>query len=279
MPTVALDIGHGRDTWENGGGKGVKVNGKVYEEHDFNSKVVLEIEKHLKRNDIQVKMIQKPFTNDVPLTTRTNYYNRENVDLVWSIHANAGASSGICSFYWHDHVKSERAAKLFIDEVNKAGYKTHGTGLHASMTGSWTNLHIVRETKMTAVLTENGFMTHSGDFENIFGKNQGEYVQDLGEIHAKAICRYFGMSYKPEINKEEVKVAEVDVNKVSPWAESNWEEAVINGYFSNDRPRANITREETAIVVNRIRHNYNGLIADLREEIGELRKKVEELKK
>jgi|GEM_PF-6501988 len=34
---IQLDIGHGSDTWSSGGGKGVVVKGKVYEEHNFNS--------------------------------------------------------------------------------------------------------------------------------------------------------------------------------------------------------------------------------------------------
>jgi N-acetylmuramoyl-L-alanine amidase len=200
MPKVGRDIGHGSNTWETGGGKGVRRNGKVYEEHDFNSKLAIELDKHLIRNGIDVVEIQKPFSPEVSLTERTDYYNQLNVDLVWSLHANAGVSSasGICAFYWHDHEQSKRAAKFFVEELNAAGFDTHGNGLHASMTGSWTNLHIVRETKMTAVLTENGFMTNPTDFEEIFGRNQKKYIKKLAVVHAKAICRYFGISYKGE---------------------------------------------------------------------------------
>jgi N-acetylmuramoyl-L-alanine amidase len=198
MPSVARDIGHGTNTWERDGGKGVRVNGVVYEEHDFNSKLAVELDKHLKRNGIDIVEIQKPFSPEVSLTERTNYYNRLNVDLVWSLHANAGASNakGICAFYWHDHEQSKRAAELFVDELKKAGFDTHGNGLHASITGSWTDLHIVRETKMAAVLTENGFMTNPDEFKNIFGENQGDYIKRLAVVHAKAICRYFGINYK-----------------------------------------------------------------------------------
>jgi N-acetylmuramoyl-L-alanine amidase len=276
MPTVGLDIGHGSNTWENSGGKGIRVAGRVYEEHDFNSKLAIEIEKHLKRNGITIQKIQEPFANDVPLKKRTDFYNRLGVDLVWSIHANAGASNakGICAFYWHDHAKSKKAAEVFIDEAKKAGFDTHGNGLHASMAGSWTNLHIVRETKMAAVLTENDFMTNPDAFKNIFGNNQKEYIKKLAVVHAKSICRYFGITYKGEGN-----MAERDINKVSPWAKENWEEATKNGYFDGTRPGADITREEAAIVVNRLRTNFLKLIKGLSDDVDDIEERLERIEK
>jgi N-acetylmuramoyl-L-alanine amidase len=202
MPTVGLDVGHGEDTFEDKHSKGLYNNNQKYEEHHFNSKLAIEIEKHLKIHGIQVKMIQKPFSDDVPLIVRTNYYNNEKVDLVWSIHANANGNThveGICCFYWHDHEQSKKAAEMFIDEVKASGHDTHGSGLHASERGSWTDLHITRETKMAAVLTENGFMTNPEDFEDIFGNNNTKYIKELAIIHAKAICRYFGVKFKGEV--------------------------------------------------------------------------------
>jgi N-acetylmuramoyl-L-alanine amidase len=252
VAVVALDIGHGIDTFPPN--KGVYRGGKGYAEHNFNSKLAIEVEKHLKQNGFKVIKIQEPFSADVPLKTRTDFYNRHGVDLVWSIHGNAGAkrAKGVCAFYWHDHAESKRAAELFVEELNKAGFDTHGNGLHASMTGSWTNLHIVRETKMTAVLTENGFMTNSEDFENIFGKNQADYIARLSAVHAKAICRFFKTNYKGEVtvaNKDDIK---------GHWAEASIlkakEAKVINGYKDGSwRPNEPVTRAELAVILDRLR--------------------------
>ena len=132
----------------------------------------------------------------MPLTERTSLYNREGVDLVWSIHANAGGGNGRCAFYWHSSGSSKQLAELYVDEVKKAGYSTHGNGLHASKPGSWTNLHICRETKMTAVLTENGFMDTDSDFELIFGSKQDEYTDDMARVHVKAIQRFLDEDFK-----------------------------------------------------------------------------------
>jgi N-acetylmuramoyl-L-alanine amidase len=201
MPTVGLGPGHGIGTFPPS--KGVYKDGKGYAEHDFNSCLYIALKKELERNGITVLNIQEPFSSDVPLTTRTNFYLQKGVDLVWELHANYSGNkdvSGVCAFYWCDHEPSKRAAQFFIEEAKKAGIDTHGSGLHASEMGSWTELHICREMsrykRRASVLVENGFMSNPTDFENIFGRNKEKYVAKLAVVHAKAICRYFGIVYK-----------------------------------------------------------------------------------
>lgn len=199
--TVALDIGHGSNTFP--GGKGVYKNGKGYAEHDFNSKLVIVIDKLLKASGVKTVIYQKPYKRDIGLTTRTNYYNRKKVDLVYSIHANASSDSnanGRCVFYWHTAKDSKKLADIVVDEIKKAGYSTHGDGYHASLRGSWTNLHICRETNMTAILVENGFMSGNKDFDLVFGSKQAKYIEDMAQVHAKAICRYFGVKFDGKTN-------------------------------------------------------------------------------
>lgn len=75
--------------------------------------------------------------------------------------------------------------------------------------------------------------------------------------------------------KEEPKVTERDVNQVSPWAAKDWEEAKANGYFDGSRPGAPITREQTAIVINRLRNNFLKLIAGNTTRITELERQLE----
>lgn len=197
MVVVALDIGHGSNTFPPS--KGVYKNGKGFAEHDFNSELVKKIEPLLKASGIDVLVYQKPNSVDVPLRTRTNYYNSKKVRLVYSIHANYNGNTdvnGICAFYWHKSSTAKRLAEIVIEEVKKKGYGTHGNGLHASTPGTWTDLHICRETDMDAVLVENGFMSGNKDFDYIFGKSKSKYIKDLSEAHAKAICRFLGVNYK-----------------------------------------------------------------------------------
>lgn len=77
--------------------------------------------------------------------------------------------------------------------------------------------------------------------------------------------------------KEETEVSERDVNQVSNWAAKDWAEAKANGYFDGTRPGAPITREETAIVINRLRANFLKLIAGNTAKISELEEKLKQI--
>jgi N-acetylmuramoyl-L-alanine amidase len=194
---VGLDIGHGRNTFPPN--KGLYKNGQAYHEHTFNANVGIKLESILKRHGIQVVMAQKPFQNDVPLNARDDFYDNQRVDLGVSIHANAGkpTASGIGVFYWHTSTKGKRLAELYMAEVEKAGLDVWGSdGIHESNPGDWDDFHMVRETDAPFILTENGFMTNTKDFQLIF--KDPEYVVKIAECHAKAICKYFGITYKPE---------------------------------------------------------------------------------
>lgn len=193
MVKIGLDIGHGDNTFPPS--KGLYKNGKGYAEHDFNSKLGKRIKQLLEENGHTVILGQQPNAQDVALRTRTNLYNRENVDLVVSIHANANANSGVngrCVFYWHSSASGKKLAQSIINEFKAKGYSTHGNGLHASIVGSWTNLHITRETKAPAVLIEHGFMTGSQDFDLIFGNKQAEYIEDMAQADVAGIIKYLG---------------------------------------------------------------------------------------
>ncbi|GGJ85887.1 hypothetical protein GCM10007063_05430 [Lentibacillus kapialis] len=226
MAKIGLDYGHGVDTFPPD--KGVYHGGKGYPEHDFNTKLGLKVKKLLKEQGHTIIEGQKAQRNDVPLIQRTDLYNRENVDLVWSIHANAGGGNGRCAFYWHSANDSKKLAELYVDEVKKAGYSTHGNGLHAGKVGSWTNLHINRETNMTAVLTENGFMDTDADFELVFGSKQDEYTDDMAKVHVKAIQRYLNEDFENadtgKVHTPDHKEKSHTVEKDSKWTKvtGNW---------------------------------------------------------
>ncbi|MCG5104463.1 N-acetylmuramoyl-L-alanine amidase family protein [Oceanobacillus alkalisoli] len=198
MAKIGLDIGHGVNTFPPN--KGVYRGGKGYAEHSFNAQLGKRIKELLEANGHTVIMGQQPNKKDVPLTTRTNLYNREKVDIVVSLHANAGASSveGRCVFYWGTSSEGRRLATHIRDEIKKAGYSTHGNGLHAGVLGTWTNLHITRETNMPAVLIEHGFMTNNKDFELIFGSKQAQYIEDMAIADVKGIQKYFGQNFKSD---------------------------------------------------------------------------------
>lgn len=70
---------------------------------------------------------------------------------------------------------------------------------------------------------------------------------------------------------------ERDINVVSPWAATTWEEMTKNGYFDGTMPGASITREQAAISLNRLRKNILKLIGGNTARIVELEKQLEDI--
>lgn len=260
MAYIAIDIGHGSNTFPPS--KGVYRNGRGYAEHDFNSRLGIELKKVLEKNGHRVIFGQQPYKQDVYLTMRTNLYNREKVDLVVSLHANYSSNknvAGRCVFYWGTSEKSKRLAQSVRDEIGALGYSLHGNGLHAGVRGSWTNLHINRETKMPAILVEHGFMSHATDFELIFGNKTNQYVKDMAKANAKGIQNYLGLSFKEDSSKPVTPSGKVD-------AKLSFDEVVKKakaGGYGNYPERAKNIVEKTNFTYKEIQDEIN------RRDLGE----------
>lgn len=214
MKTVILDAGHDEDTWESGGGKGVRVDGKDYEEYHANKDVTNRIKKILEHHGVKVVLVSGSLTN------RTNTAARIRPDMFISIHQNAGVHSanGACVFAWKGATNSNRMADLVVKYFKEAGIPLHGNGRHHSEYGSWTELHITRElaeANLPGVLIEHGFMTNKVDFENIFGKNADVYRQKCAEADAKAALEYLGIKYKGEVTIQQKTKEEEDMLDVA----------------------------------------------------------------
>lgn len=202
---IGIDIGHGANTRETGGGKAVYKNGKWHEEHDFNSMVAKALKAKLEKSGHKVTYgLQQPFSNEVGLQSRTNEFNRLNVDLVISVHANfisEPSVNGICAFYWHDHKDSKRLGAEIMAQYKKQGqdiYSASTGGNIASVPGTWTDFHMVRQTKMTSVLMELGFMSGSRDFDKVFGTKQKEYVEQMAQGMLLGVNSFLGATTPSE---------------------------------------------------------------------------------
>ncbi|QZN77387.1 M15 family metallopeptidase [Paenibacillus sp. DR312] len=75
---------------------------------------------------------------------------------------------------------------------------------------------------------------------------------------------------KLQIKEDKPVTQERDINVPSKWAEAAWAEVTANGYFDGTRPGAMITREESAIVTNRLRKNILKLIAGINGNVSDM---------
>lgn len=200
---IALDAGHGKDTYTRTGSKGVPG----LEEFEFNSVVVAEAKKLLEQRGFEVVLTQPLDGDSVALQQRTALADQEGVKALVSIHADANASSqvrGHWCFYWHDHAASKHLAEIWLKHADKL-LPNPSRGLVACRHGFWANFHIVRvpaiRLGIPAILCEYAFMTNPDDLKLLQSKR---FRNLCAEVTARTLCEYFGVSYKsdsPQLNE------------------------------------------------------------------------------
>lgn len=207
MAYVALDDGHGMNT----SGKRTPVIssiGRYIPENEFNRAVVKFTNEELKRHGIKT-LLTAPTDADTGLNARVALANREKVDLFISFHYNAMTGSFATSkaqgFSVHIDPNASAGTQKFARLVQKhlkAGTTQVDRGIVRQ------NLAVTRDTRMPAVLIEFGFMDNLREALLMINVAfQKECAQEV----AKAVCEYFGITYKAE-QKEPAQVA----NKPKP---------------------------------------------------------------
>ncbi|MDT3426758.1 N-acetylmuramoyl-L-alanine amidase [Paenibacillus forsythiae] len=152
---VVLDAGHGA---KDSGAIGVT---KKYEKN-FNLAVVLKAEELLKQEaNIEVVLTRSDDTF-LELKDRVAIANNLSADLFISVHANSSTTSvasGTETYYKRDE------SKAFAAVMHK--YLVQATGL-SDRGVQYGNFHVIRETKMPAILLEVGYLSNKKDEALLF---------------------------------------------------------------------------------------------------------------
>lgn len=179
-PKIYLDPGHG------GSDSGAAANGLL--EKNLTLDIALRTRTLLQGSwNVSVRMSR---TTDIfrSLSYRTNDANSWGASIFVSIHINAGGGTGFESFIYpgagsrtqtlqdrvHDSVLENMRA---ISPVTNRGQKS-------------ANFHVLRESAMSAVLTENLFIDTVADANLL--KN-ADFRQRVARGHARGIARFFGL--------------------------------------------------------------------------------------
>lgn len=237
--TVCLDPGHGKGN-ANGSADG------TYKEHEFNLDLCNRIKPLLEKNGVEAVMTRTADTYP-SLTARASVSNNVGADLFVSVHTNASGSSarGFIAYTSSGPESAERnkAAASIISAVKKAGVLIFGSGnpYHEKFT-------VLTATIAPAVLLECGFHTNPQDTELL---KDGAYRDKLAVAITEGILDYLGVDFTETDNESG------EPDKPSPWAEEAWNKAVALGVFDGSNPQAPLTREQAALVLDRL-----GLISD-----------------
>lgn len=181
MSKIYLDPGHG------GSDPGATGQGLI--EKDLTLKIASFARDYLQShfNNALVRMSRTEDTAK-SLTQRTNEANRWGADIYVSIHINAfnGSANGYEDFIYNQLSQRSEAAKLQLAIHEKVAplFNTDRGKKKA-------NFHVLRESSMPAVLTENGFIDNRSDAEFLKSDNN---LKKIGQAHGEGIAAYLGLS-------------------------------------------------------------------------------------
>ena len=215
MPKVFLSAGHG------GSNPGAVANGLI--EKDINLNIMLANKEVLERHGVEVVCSRvKDGEDDVYAEVREA--DASGADIAVSHHCNAGGGDGSETFYYAGDPNGKRLAELCEKHTKALGQNSRGVKTDS--------LYFVRETNMTAILTESFFLDNKTD--KAIGDTLAEQ-KAIGVAYAKAILEYFGIPYKEETKGDELAedewyVIQFSANKNRSYAENTLKKVHAAGF-------------------------------------------------
>ena len=181
MVKIFIDAGHG------GHDGGAIANG--LKEKDLTLEIAKKLRSELnKYRNVQVKMSRTGDTF-LSLSRRANIANSWGADLFLSIHINAGGGVGYEDYIHtsqNSKTKSGKIQSCINAEMIKAtGWRNRGR--------KRANFAVLRQTKMPAILTENGFIDTKTDADKL---KSNSFLNKIADGHAKGIAKHFGLKKK-----------------------------------------------------------------------------------
>ncbi len=192
---ICIDAGHGPNT---PGKRTPKFpDGHFMHEYEFNAATARHVVDQLKSYaDVEILTTFED-GRDVPLKERTDRANAWGADVFVSIHANAFGPGG-----WNDARGVETYAY-----ITKPGEAVKLAGIvqqHLVRSTGWVNrgvkfadFHVLRETRMTAILCECGFMTNEAEAALL----QSDVCrQTCAKAIAEGIAECYGLERTVDLN-------------------------------------------------------------------------------
>lgn len=238
---IYLDPGHGGSDW------GAVGNGLL--EKNINLQIALKIREYLNQYENVTVRMSRTSDKTVSLRARTNDANRWGADFYVSIHINAGRGTGFESFIYNGLANSSNTAKmrniLHQRVVQSIGLRDRGK--------KRANFHVLRVTKMPAVLTENGFIDTISDADKM---KSHTWIDRVAKAYAKGIAEIFRLRKKSTATVTNLSAIQGNTNNEKYVLTHN-----VLGYYTADdarhrRDRRTTVRAGTYYVFKR----HNGMI-------------------
>ncbi|MFS0783631.1 N-acetylmuramoyl-L-alanine amidase [Bacillus sp. 1P06AnD] len=190
---VILDAGHGLSTPGKRSPDGLK-------EYEINRAIASYSKEALSLYDNVQVIYTHSDAMDVPLQTRTEQANALAADCFISIHSNAAGNghdwhtaSGIETYVY---TKPNQQARMLADKIHQQLIATTGLinrGIKKA------DFHVLRETKMPAILVECGFMTNQQECKLL---RSTLFQKTCGDAIANGIAQTFSLKKKNSRNMD-----------------------------------------------------------------------------
>jgi N-acetylmuramoyl-L-alanine amidase len=200
LAKIFIDVGHG--------GKDGGAVGNGLKEKDMNLDIALRIKKGLQAYENAQILMSRETDEYLTLDERTIKANQWNADLLVSIHCNASTNVTADGFESYVYTSVPSATKAFQNVLHNEIIKAMGSGIEDRGKKS-KNLHMVRESKMNAVLTENLFISNASDAKKLA---DASFRQKVANGHVLGIANFLGLKKEAtEAPKNDGKLYKVQV--------------------------------------------------------------------
>lgn len=217
MVKIYIDPGHG------GKDPGAASNG--IKEKDIVLDVCNRIIAGLKEyKDVEVISTR---TTDVflSLEERTRKANHNNADILVSVHCNSATSNSAKGFEIYVYPGSGAATVAFQNVMHSEILKAMGKSNIEDRGKKQKNLHMLRESKMKAVLTENLFVSNSADAKLL---NNADFRQKIAQGHINGLERFLGLKKAAQPPPKEETTNKLWIVQVGAFEEQKNAEALAN---------------------------------------------------
>ena len=187
MVKIHLDAGHG------GHDGGASANG--IKEKD----IVLTIVKKMKSKLNEYQDVQLNFTREtdvfLSLSERTKKANNWNADCFVSVHVNSATDSSARGYEDYRYSGAGSSTIAFQNVMHQEIMKQIGGSISRNRGKKTANFHVLRESKMKSILTENLFISNLADANLL---KSDSFLDKISQGHVNGLVSFYGLKKKAD---------------------------------------------------------------------------------
>lgn len=213
MVKIYIDPGHG------GNDPGAQGNG--LQEKNVTLAIANRV-KNILTNEYSNATVKMSRTGDqtVSLAARTNDANSWGADYFLSIHINAGGGTGY-EDYIHDSLSDSSRTASLRNTIHAEIVKL----INMSNRGKKkANLHVLRESTMSAMLTENGFIDTKADADKM---KQNSWLDNVARGHVNGLEKALGLTKSSGGGGGSQQYVEVLADSLWTYNSANWDDRAV----------------------------------------------------